>query len=260
MSSDHKEVRDIVQVLADKLEICANEGLAAADLLPHGLGIVCYGLRKMSSEHSEVRKVVGALAKIMSSDTCKSIGPLVPNVYCKMLYSLRYMSSNHEEVRNLLQTILPHINATHAHNPGNVEDSLSSAADDVTTIVRPGRQYPKSVNHQHLQVNHQSSRITGKNIGNSFYGLFGFDMRHKEVRMIVTALIARYYEQLPLLDKRDEASILETVKKFEAIIGNRDDSLLDGNEIELFNSELEKFVADVRANVGSRNINTKIWD
>jgi hypothetical protein len=32
MSSEHKEVRDILQVLGDKLEICADEGISPEDV------------------------------------------------------------------------------------------------------------------------------------------------------------------------------------------------------------------------------------
>jgi hypothetical protein len=170
----------------------------------------------MSSEYSEVRKVVGELAKIMRSENCVHF-TLSPEVYCKMLYSLRFMSSEHNEVRQLLGALLPHITSSlSTPEPGQVQD-LSTEAAYSPLSKRPTRQFIKHSHHRQIKNDNQ---ISGKNIGNAFYGLYGSDMRHEIVRDVVRGLMRKYELDEPLLDERDGDSIFQTIAKFEERIVN----------------------------------------
>jgi hypothetical protein len=75
--------------------------------------------------------------------------------------------------------LLPHITLSlstpeHGHVPGQVpgqEHDLSTEAPAYSPLSKsPTRQYIKHSHHRQIKSNAQ---ISGKNIGNAFYGLYG---------------------------------------------------------------------------------------
>ena len=79
-------------VLAKKVGGCREE------LKTQETAMALYGLRNMSSDHEEVRSMLGVLARKVAG--CRDV--LGPQAVAMALHGLRKMSSDHQEVRSML--------------------------------------------------------------------------------------------------------------------------------------------------------------
>ena len=178
MSVDYSEVRNILSVLVPKIE-------ASKDLISgQGIGNALYGLQRMSADYAEVRNILSVLVPKIEASKEVLTGQGTGNA----LYGLQLMSTDYAEVRNILSVLVPKIEASKKllteQEIGNALYGFQCMSADyaevrnILSVLVPKIEASKEV-------------LTGQGIGNALYGLQCMDNNYNEVRMLLNALLPK---------------------------------------------------------------------
>jgi hypothetical protein len=150
------------------------------------IGNAFYGLQGMSSESSEVRTVLSALAKkvsMCSEDlTVQEIG--------NALYGLQGMSSDSSEVREVLSALTIKIHTC----KGNLDaQAVGNAFYGLQGMSNDNSEVRNVLSALTTKVHSCTENLTAQNIGNSFLGLQGMTSDCSEIYDVLSALSTKLY-------------------------------------------------------------------
>jgi hypothetical protein len=201
LSTEYQEVRDILAVLTDA--VLYNTGRESGDkdvhpstvkyisVLQSGdeLGLALAGMRRMSSEHKEVRELLGA---ITASFKYAANGSVVPfkneqNI-ANCLYGMQRMNPDSSEIKGFLNLLQKSINAYEGHLGGRAIASaifgmqcMSYETDEVRSLLRAITR----------SINKSGEDYTGQHIAMLCYGLQNMSSCCKEVDVLLRTIIPR---------------------------------------------------------------------
>ena len=165
----------MIEALTDKVVACTDR------ITKQNVGNILYGLKGMSSEYVEVRKLLGVLACKVTESQDRLGNQEISNAF----YGMKSMLSEHAEVRTMLNILTGKMMDCQERPDARQISNLLFGLHHMSSEHAEVRTLLSVVAHKMMDC---KERFGAQEVGNTLYGLQGMSSNHTEVRTLLASL------------------------------------------------------------------------